>query len=200
MAKKDKKDKDKGAADEIPVDLAARIGGRGTPEPLVVPAPPPPPAQTETPTSRLDGPLPPRRTDPRPQMIGMDEAFTPPTPPPPVTPPADQTAEESTSAAIPSPRTPPGPGEMDVVAMPIPTLDDWHRFELALRKMRGIGQVRTEFYRNGALKVRVTYEGTERLAQALRGGIPGYRIRVLGEDRTTIQILVSSENDERSSG
>ncbi|MEK7864029.1 MAG: hypothetical protein AAB295_12325 [Chloroflexota bacterium] len=199
MAKKDKKNK--GVPDEAPVDFATRIGGRGAPEP-VVPAPPPPPAppaRTE-PASRLDGPLPPRRTDARPQMIGMDEALQPPPPPPTVVPPQEHTAEESRSAAIPSPRTLPGPGEMDLVVTPIPTLDDWHRFELALRRLRGIGQVRTEYYRHGALKLRVSYDGPERLAQALRAGIPGYRVRVLGEDRSTIQLSVSSDNDERRPG
>lgn len=132
-------------------------------------------------------------------MIGMDEALAPPPPPPPTVVP-EQTAEESTSAPIPSPRTPPGPGEMDLVVTPIPTLDDWHRFELALRKVRGIGQVRTEYYRHGVLKVRVGYEGPARLAQAIRAGIPGYRVRILGEDHTTIQLLVSTENDERRPG
>jgi hypothetical protein len=39
-----------------------------------------------------------------------------------------------------------------------------------------------------------------RLAQALRSGIPGYRVRIIGEDRGTIQILVSSDNDERRPG
>ncbi|TMA25693.1 MAG: hypothetical protein E6J87_22605 [Deltaproteobacteria bacterium] len=66
--------------------------------------------------------------------------------------------------------------------------------------MRGVWQVRTEFYRHGVLKVRVTFEGEGRLAQALRAGVPGYHVRVLGEDSTTIQILVSTENDERRPG
>jgi hypothetical protein len=103
-------------------------------------------------------------------------------------------------AAIPSPRTPPGPGEFDVVVTPIPTLDDWHHFELALRKVRGVGPLRTEYYRHGVLKVRVSYAGTERFAHALRDRVPGYRVRVIGEDRSTIQILVSSENEERRPG
>lgn len=197
MAKKDKKSKD--IPDEAPVDFAARIGGRGAPEPPAQPPPPPAPPAQSVPASRLDGPLPPRRGEGRPQMIGMDEALAPPPPPPPTVVP-EQTAEESTSAPIPSPRTPPGPGEMDLVVTPIPTLDDWHRFELALRKVRGIGQVRTEYYRHGVLKVRVGYEGPARLAQAIRAGIPGYRVRILGEDHTTIQLLVSTENDERRPG
>jgi hypothetical protein len=89
---------------------------------------------------------------------------------------------------------------MDLVITPLPTLDDWHRFELALRRVRGVGQVRTEYYRHGVLKVRVSYEGTERLANALRAGVPGYRVRVIGEDRTTLQILVSTDNEERRPG
>ena len=102
-------------------------------------------------------------------------------------------------AAILSPRTPPAPGEVDIVATPLPTLDDWHRFELALRRVRGVGQVRTEYYRHGVLKVRVSYEGQERLAHALRN-VPGYRVRVIGEDRSTIQILLASEGDDRRPG
>ena len=39
-----------------------------------------------------------------------------------------------------------------------------------------------------------------RLSQALRAGIPGYRVRVIGEDRATLQILVSADNDERRPG
>ena len=42
--------------------------------------------------------------------------------------------------------------------------------------------------------------GVDRLAQALRSGIPGYRVRVIGEDRGTIQILVSSDNEDRRPG
>ena len=126
--------------------------------------------------------------------IGGDEH-----PPPPVVIPTDS-AVDAKSSAIPSPRTPPGPGETDLVITPLPTLDDWHRFELALRKVRGVGQVRTEYYRHGVLKVRVSFEGEDRLAQALRAGVPGYRVRVIGEDRSTIQILVSNENEERRPG
>src|SRR5438552_1589896 len=102
--------------------------------------------------------------------------------------------------AIPSPRGAPGPGEIDLVATPLPTPDDWHRFELALRKIKGVGQLRTEYYRHGVLKVRVTYQGEGRLAAALRAGVPGYRVRVIGEDRATLQILVTSEGDDRRPG
>ena len=97
-------------------------------------------------------------------------------------------------------RTAPGPGEIDLVVTPLPTPDDWHHFELALRKIKGVGQLRTEYYRHGVLKVRVSYQGPERLASALRAGVPGYRVRVIGEDRSTLQILVTSEADERRPG
>jgi hypothetical protein len=44
-----------------------------------------------------------------------------------------------------------------------------------------VGQLRTEYYRHGVLKVRVSYQGTDRLAAAIRAGVPGYRVRVIGE-------------------
>ena len=193
MAKKDKKSKDQ----EGPVDLAARIGARTEP-----PAPPPtPPAQkAPPPPARLDAPLPPRPREQRPR----DErpATTPPAQDPntmewpsPI-PPLDERIEP----AIPSTRTPPGPGETDLVVTPLPTPDDWHRFELALRRVRGVGQLKTEYYRHSVLKVRVSFSGADRLAHLLRAGVPGYRVRVIGEDRKTLQILVASESDERRPG
>ena len=60
-----------------------------------------------------------------------------------------------------------------------------------------MGTLRTEYYRHGVLKVRVAYQGRDRLATALREGVPGYRVRVIGEDRATLQILVTSESEER---
>ncbi|OLC53565.1 MAG: hypothetical protein AUH85_13905 [Chloroflexi bacterium 13_1_40CM_4_68_4] len=194
MAKKDQEDKKKGKADEEIVDLASRIGGR-LPEPGT-PAPPASPPDEDPRTTRLDGPLPPRRSEQRdrPTPLGGDE------PPPPIPLETEATPEGAKSGPIPSPRTPPGPHETDVVITPIPTLDEWHKFELALRKVRGVWQVRTEYYRHGVLKVRVTFEGEGRLAQSLRAGIPGYRVRVLGEDEKTLQISVSTENDDRRPG
>ena len=200
MAGKDDKDKRKNEPGEAPVDLASRIGSRAAPEP---PPPSPPPAPPAAPPQRLDGPPPPRvepawRPNPeRPTITGRDE----PAPRPISVPPSEQDQSlTKPSGAIQSPRTPPGPGETDVIATPLATPDDWHHFELALRKVRGVGQIRTEYYRHGVLKVRVRYEGEGRLAQALRAGVPGYRIRVLGEDRSTLQILVSTDNDERRPG
>jgi hypothetical protein len=195
VAKKDKK-KDKGG--EEVVDLASRIGGRFSEPPA--PAPPPGAPPEDLRPTRVDGPLPPRRTEQRdrPVLIGGDEPLPPPLPN------ATELAGESAkpaSGAIPSPRTPPGPNETDIVITPIPTLDEWHKFELALRKVRGVWQVKTEYYRHGVLKVRVTFEGEGRLAQALRvRGVPGYRVRILGEDETTLQISVSTDNEERRPG
>jgi hypothetical protein len=204
VAKKDKKSKDQ----ETPVDLAARIGAR--PEPP--PAPPPaPPQKAPPPPARLDAPLPPRRSEERPREE-RSRAATPapaskpqpqpqaqdpnsmewPSPIPPI--------DERIEPAIPSTRTPPGPGETDLVVTPLPTPDDWHHFELALRRVRGVGQLKTEYYRHSVLKVRVSFSGADRLAQLLRAGLPGYRVRVIGEDRKTLQILVASESDERRPG
>ncbi|MEK6226996.1 MAG: hypothetical protein AABM40_11990 [Chloroflexota bacterium] len=194
MAKDDKKKK-KGNGQEDVVDLAARIGARPpqseqTPPEAGPPAEPPPPPPAPT---RLDGPIP---SAPKPRLVPAKEDRA-------------QSAiihkalvEESQKPepAIPSPRAAPGPGEVDLVVTPLPTPDDWHRFELALRKVRGVGQLRTEYYRHGVLKVRVSYQGGDRLAAALRAGVPGYRVRVIGEDRATLQILVTSEGDERRPG
>jgi hypothetical protein len=193
VAKDDKKKKKQSDQEDV-VDLAARIGARPSPsEPTPTPEPPPsdePPRPTPT---RLDGPIP---SAPKPRLVPAKEDRA-------------QSAmiqkalvEESEKAepAIPSPRAAPGPGEVDLVVTPLPTPDDWHRFELALRKVRGVGQLRTEYYRHGVLKVRVSYQGTDRLAAAIRAGVPGYRVRVIGEDRATLQILVTSEGDERRPG
>lgn len=108
--------------------------------------------------------------------------------------------DERIEPAIPSTRTAPGPGETDLVVTPLPTPDDWHRFELALRRVKGVGQLKTEYYRHSVLKVRVSFSGADRLAHLLRSGVPGYRVRVIGEDRKTLQILVASESDERRPG
>ena len=190
MAKDDKKKK---KGHEEVVDLAARIGARQSPpetKPAVVP---PPTEPVASPPTRLDGPIP---SAPKPRLVPTKEDRA-------------QSAmiqkalveeSEKPEPAIPSPRTAPGPGEIDLVVTPLPTPDDWHRFELALRKVRGVGQLRTEYYRHGVLKVRVSYQGAGRLAGALRAGVPGYRVRVIGEDRATLQILVASEGDERRPG
>lgn len=193
MAKDDKKknkDKDKGHEDVV--DLAARIGARQSP-PEPTPPEPTPPAAPPPPPTRLDGPIP---SAPKPRLVPAKEDRA-------------QSAMiqkalgdegQIPEPAIPSPRAAPGPGEIDLVVTPLPTPDDWHRFELALRKVRGVGQIRTEYYRHGVLKVRVSYQGTDRLASSLRAGVPGYRVRVIGEDRATLQILVASESDERRPG
>jgi hypothetical protein len=194
VAKDDKKKK-KGQGSEEVVDLAARIGARQpAPEPPpAAPMPPQEPPAPPPPTTRLDGPIP---SAPKPRLVPAKEDRA-------------QSAmiqkalveeQQKIEPAIPSPRAAPGPGEVDLVVTPLPTADDWHRFELALRKVRGVGQLRTEYYRHGVLKVRVSYQGADRLASALRAGVPGYRVRVIGEDRATLQILVTSEGDERRPG
>jgi hypothetical protein len=191
--KRDEKKKRKSGGDDV-VDLASRIGARQPPPgepspPGETPAAPPPPVP---PASRHDAPIPsaPKRLIPakedRDQSAIVRRALS------------DESAKPQ--PAIPSPRTAPGPGEIDLVVTPLPTPDDWHRFELALRKVRGVGQLRTEYYRHGVLKVRVSYQGPDRLATALRSGVSGYRVRVIGEDRATLQILVTSEADERRPG
>jgi hypothetical protein len=215
VAKKEKKNKDQ----EGPVDLAARIGAR--PEQLPRPPAGPPPKKAEPPPpTRLDAPLPPRPREERPREERPREerpreerpsqerpnqerprTTTPAQDPgsmewPSPIPPLDERIEP----AIPSTRTPPGPGETDLVVTPLPTPDDWHHFELALRRVRGVGQLKTEYYRHSVLKVRVSYTGADRLAHLLRAGVPGYRVRVIGEDRKTLQILVASESDERRPG
>ena len=200
---KQKDDKKKVPAVEEVVDLAARIGSRApaeaTPAPETPPeAPPSSPQGLDAPLpQRLDGPLPSRRTPgERPVFIGMDEPLARVKLPSP----SETKAPPSAGDAIASPRTSPGLGDIDVVVTPLPTLDDWHRFELALRRVKGVSQLRPEYYRHGVAKMRVHWEGKDRLAQVLRSGVPGYRVRVIGEDRGTIQILVSSDNEERRPG
>ena len=177
---------------ETPVDLLSRVGTRA----LVDATPAPLPERVDAPLPpRLDGPLPPRRDEGRPALIGFAEAPAPTRSRPVGL--SDADGEEPKSSAIPSPRTAPAPGEIDLIATPLPTPDDWHRFELALRRVRGVSQLRTEYFRHGVLKVRVSYTGTDRLGAAMRAGVPGYRIRVIGEDRTTLQVLVSADALDR---
>ncbi len=221
MARKDKR-KGPPQPEEV-IDLTARIGKRDAPAPAPPPKPVAPPSRHDAaiPAKPRQRPTEPPRVDARgrPLLIGMGEAPGPPVPESETTPVhavgasgesreqvsliekalAEDAAAERTPA-IPSPRTRPAPGEVDLVATPLPTPDDWHRFELALRKVRGVGQLRTEYYRHGVLKVRVQYTGRERFAAALRTGVPGYRVRVIGEDRSTVQVLLSAENEERRPG
>lgn len=204
MAKKDKDSREerehKGTRpDEAPVDLAFRIGTRAPtpPAPLSIDATPPAPHDP-------DGSLPSERSD-RPTYIGMEEPPSPvrpelvarPTPEPDADDATGEATPKNLNGAIASRRTAPRPGEIDVVVTPLATPDDWHQFEIAFRRVRGITQLRPEYYRHGVAKMRVLWEGEGRLAQALRAGIPGFRVRVIGEDRGTLQILVSQENEER---
>jgi hypothetical protein len=188
MAERGKDTKVLGVTDPGPVDLAARIGSRSTAAAGV--------AVAEIP-QRFDGPLPSRRATERPTIIGNAE----PAPAAAVArtsaPSPEIRQEKAKSEAIASPRAAPGPGEIDIVATPLPTPDDWHRFEIALHNVRGVTQLRPEYYRHGVAKMRVVWSGQDRLAQTLRGGLPGFRVRILGEDRATLQILVSADNDQR---
>jgi len=91
--------------------------------------------------------------------------------------------------AIVAAREAPLVGEMDLVVTPLPTPDDWHHFELALRRVPGVGPLRIEYYRAGILKLRLQWTGSQRLAEAV-AAVPGYRVGILGEDTTTVQIRV----------
>ena len=101
-------------------------------------------------------------------------------------------AEEPVAASVPllTVREAPKLGEMDLVVTPLPTPDDWHHFELALRRLPGVGPLRIEYYRAGILKLRFPWSGADRLADAV-ANLPGYRIGILGEDRSTVQIRVA---------
>ena len=128
----------------------------------------------------------------RPTMIGLEEAVaraTSPAIPAPIVepPPADVAIP---GAAIVSTREAPAAGEMDLVVTPLPTPDDWHHFELALRRVPGVGPLRIEYYRAGILKLRLQWSGAQRFAYAV-AAVPGYRVGILGEDRSTVQIRVS---------
>jgi hypothetical protein len=192
---------------EAPIDLASRIGAPG-------------PTRTEAPAPetvrRVDGPIESdRAARGRPAMIGANE---PPSigsvevrePERPAAVPALQSmmigVDEAVARALPigpsavahsalpgtaiaSTREAPSAGEMDLVVMPLPTPDEWHHFELALRRLPGVGPLRIEYYRAGILKLRLRWSGAQRFAAAL-ADVPGYRVGVLGEDRSTVQIRV----------
>ena len=204
--------KRKGTAEtvDLPVDLASRIGMPAALEPEALPEP----------LRRVDGPIEASRAgrpvmiganeaaaapvraplptwhsglatpaDGRPAVIGLEEALAViPAPPAAVEAPADAPPMGDAPLA-PTVRHAPGAGEMDLVVTPLATPDDWHHFELALRRVRGVGPIRAQYYRAGILKVRVAWSGTERFAQALTR-VPGYRVGILGEDRSTVQIRV----------
>ena len=174
---------------DVPFDLASRIGVPGPAEPAQ--------AAPES-IRRHDGPIEPvRPTRGRPLMIGANE--------PPARPlelreperPATTAARPmmiglDEAAAAPAVATVEAPavGEMDLVVTPLATPDDWHHFELALRRLPGVGPLRIEYYRAGILKLRLQWTGAGRFAQAVPK-IPGYRVGILGEDRSTVQIRVA---------
>lgn len=197
---------------DVPVDLASRIGMPGSSEPVQA---------APEPIRRHDGPIeserpsrgrplliganePPARplvrqepersatTAARPMMIGLEEAFAA---PPAVT---VETPDEPAPAAplVSTSREAPASGEMDLVVTPLATPDDWHHFELALRRLPGVGPLRIEYYRAGILKLRLQWSGSGRFAQAV-ARIPGYRVGILGEDRSTVQIRVARAHHPR---
>jgi hypothetical protein len=157
----------------------------------------------------IPAPIPVRHPDPapsgsgRPAFIGLEEVLTPTVAAPPAPAPLLRSAPEVLEAAPVAPRVAmefapltattreaPATGEMDLVVTPLLTPDDWHHFELALRRVPGVGPLRIEYYRAGILKLRVRWSGTDRFAQAL-AKVPGYRVGILGEDRSTVQIRVA---------
>ncbi|GAC1497321.1 MAG: hypothetical protein NVS1B1_14680 [Candidatus Limnocylindrales bacterium] len=158
--------------DEAPMTATAPPSGR-----------PPMIGLYEPPAASTPVPAPPANPQ-RPTMIGLEESLAPPRPRIAIL--EDEPAAEPPLLSV---REAPEFGEIDLVATPLPTPDDWHHFELALRKLRGIGELRTEYYRAGVLKVRVRWSGADRFANAVRS-VPGYRVRVLGEDRNTVQVLI----------
>jgi hypothetical protein len=208
-----KRDRGPKASDDLdlPIDLASRIGDHGRSRPA---------AAAPDVVRRVDGPIesdrnvraraisieapaaPPAHQEPRslelpeaapvarPIMIGLEEIVMV---PPPIAPVAiDEPAPpEGASAgpAIVTPREAPLLGEMDLVVTPLPTPDDWHHFELALRRVPGVGPLRIEYYRAGILKLRLQWNGAERFAEAV-ASVPGYRVGILGEDQSTVQIRV----------
>lgn len=187
-------------------DLTSRIGGSGPTRPE--------PAAPEI-IRRVDGPIesdrtardrlmiganeaPPRPTmtgvpeaPARPTMIGENETYAPPSTPVASVPAVPERAAFDTVAPnIASVREAPLTGEMDLVVTPLATPDDWHHFELALRRVPGVGPLRIQYYRAGILKLRLGWSGQDRFAQAV-ANVPGYRVGILGEDRTTVQIRVA---------
>jgi len=193
-----------------PIDLASRIGDHGLSRPSQ--------AAPEI-VRRVDGPIesdrsgrarpttigaetaPTSGSDPaaltelapatRPMMIGLEEIIATPAP---VIAPVDlddATKPDGAAAgpAIVASREAPLTGEMDLVVTPLPTPDDWHHFELALRRVPGVGALRIEYYRAGILKLRLQWTGPQRFADAV-AAVPGYRVGILGQDPSTVQIRV----------
>jgi len=125
----------------------------------------------------------------RPMMIGLEEAFPATREAVPVPPPIADEPGPAVGPSLISVREAPVAGEMDLVVTPLLTPDDWHHFELALRRVPGVGPLRIEYYRGGILKLRLQWSGAQRFASAVVS-VPGYRVGILGEDRNTVQIRV----------
>jgi len=127
----------------------------------------------------------------RPMMIGLEEIVATPAPDILADLLEDPSPREGASAgpAVVTTREAPLLGEMDLVVTPLPTPDDWHHFELALRRVPGVGPLRIEYYRAGILKLRLQWTGAQRFSEAV-ASVPGYRVGILGEDKSTVQIRV----------
>jgi hypothetical protein len=214
-----KRDRGPQASDvlDLPIDLASRIGdhGRSRPSPAAPeivrrvdgpiesdrslrarpttigaegsPAAAPEPARPpELPATVLPA---------RPTMIGLEEIVASPVLEVLADLLEDPAPREGASAgpAIVTLRQAPLIGEMDLVVTPLPTPDDWHHFELALRRVPGVGPLRIEYYRAGILKLRLQWAGPQRFSEAV-ASVPGYRVGILGEDKTTVQIRVGRTN------
>jgi len=200
---------------DLPIDLASRIGTHGLSRPAAAapeivrrvdgPIESDRSGRARSPLIALDdapaipAPRQPERPSAaagRPMMIGLEEALEHRVVPEAPAPTAPELADElvppegaSAGPAIITPREAPLMGEMDLVVTPLATPDDWHHFELALRRVPGVGALRIEYYRAGILKLRLQWTGAQRFAHAI-ADLPGYRVGILGEDRSTVQIRV----------
>lgn len=123
----------------------------------------------------------------RPTMIGLEETVA--VQPAVAALPEPEAAAPVAPSVAPGHREAPHVGEMDLVVTPLATPDEWHHFELALRRVPGVGPLRIEYYRAGILKLRLAWSGVDRFATAV-ARTPGYRVGILGEDRSTVQIRV----------
>lgn len=120
------------------------------------------------------------------------QAQPPPLPPQPAPPTPPQPAQKETaapqSAAQPA-DTAPGPGEIDIIAAPLPYADDRHRFEKAVRRLRGVRETRPISHAGGVFRLRVVYRGEGRLGTHL-ARVHGFRVKVLSEKRAVLEVLV----------
>ena len=112
--------------------------------------------------------------------------------------PAEPAKAQPTPAPQPAPPEPtptqpadtaPGPGEIDVIAAPLPYADDRYRFEKAVRRVRGVRQTQPISHAGGVFRLRVVYRGEGRLGTHLARA-HGFRVKVLSETRSVLEVLV----------